>query len=89
VSKGRSRIIHVHEPLLILQHPGGGPLKIALGTHENRKDLWFEHTVTTQRGSSGSPCFDSGFELVGLHRGYEIKNQAVDLAAFAGFIPIS
>jgi effector-associated domain 1 (EAD1)-containing protein/trypsin-like peptidase len=58
-------------PLLIVQHPESGPMKLALemngvvGLNHNKTRL--KHTVRTEKGSSGSPCFDSRLQLVGIH----------------------
>jgi Trypsin-like peptidase domain/Effector-associated domain 1 len=58
-------------PLFILQHPDSRPLQLALemdgvidvvatGTR-------IRHRVNTEGGSSGSPCFNAHWELVGIH----------------------
>ncbi|MER9240905.1 serine protease [Mesorhizobium sp. M0633] len=58
-------------PLLIVQHPDGGPMKLALdtaaiiGTVANGFRLRY-HT-NTDPGSSGSPCFSMDWELLALH----------------------
>ncbi|WP_030275132.1 effector-associated domain EAD1-containing protein [Streptomyces sp. NRRL B-24484] len=55
--------------LLLLQHPSGGPLKLALGpvlgSNANRTRV--RHGADTEPGSSGSPCFDLDLQLVALH----------------------
>ncbi|MEZ5354675.1 MAG: effector-associated domain EAD1-containing protein [Bryobacteraceae bacterium] len=68
-----------NEPLLILQHPDARPLELAFNSvqSETNKDR-IEHNVSTQPGSSGSPCFNASWELVALHHwGSSSKNRAV------------
>jgi hypothetical protein len=58
-------------PLFILQHPEGGPLKLALNTDAaigvNGNGTRVRYRTNTKRGSSGSPCFDQNWRLVALH----------------------
>jgi hypothetical protein len=57
--------------LYIVQHPLGKPLKLALdtkaviGLNANRTRVRYQ--TNTDRGSSGSPCFDQDWNLVALH----------------------
>jgi hypothetical protein len=78
------------EPLFVLQHPAGGPLRLAfdrvLGV--NRAGNRIRHAVDTERGSSGSPCFDRHLDLVALHHSgdpawHPVYNQAVPIAPIA------
>jgi hypothetical protein len=63
------------EPLFILQHPSGDPLKVAFdrvqqvpaGARINR----VTYRTNTKRGSSGSPCFAINWDLIALHHGYD------------------
>lgn len=65
------------DALLLLQHPGGDALKyfeadvraMANGGHA------FFHSANTLGGSSGAPCFNAEFQLVGIHQG-EIADPA-------------
>jgi endonuclease G len=58
-------------PLNILQHPEGEKMKVSLSnngvvkTNEARGLVLYVNP--TQRGSSGSPCFDDDWKLVALH----------------------
>jgi hypothetical protein len=58
-------------PLFIVQHPDGKPLKMALATNGiirlSDNGLRLRHRTNTEPGSSGSPCFDSDWNLVALH----------------------
>jgi hypothetical protein len=63
------------EPLFILQHPSGEPLKVAFdrvlqipaGPRINR----VTYRTNTEPGSSGSPCFTTNWDLIALHHGYD------------------
>jgi hypothetical protein len=58
-------------PLLIVQHPQGEPIKLAidmdavLGLNGNATRV--RYATNTEPGSSGSPCFDMDWTLVALH----------------------
>lgn len=58
-------------PLFILQHPNGQPLKLALDTDGiidvNKNGTMVSYKTNTEPGSSGSPCFNSNWDLVALH----------------------
>jgi Effector-associated domain 1/Trypsin-like peptidase domain len=75
---------HVHDwktrrALLILQHPSGDPLKLAMRTDANptpRPDgepTRVRYTTRTEHGSSGSPCFDIDWNLIALHHSGDPK----------------
>jgi hypothetical protein len=70
------------DPLFVLQHPRGGPLKLAfdrvLGA--NGAGTRIRHAVDTEPGSSGSPCFDRDLTLVAVH-------HSGDPAALGGAVP--
>jgi len=59
------------EPLIIIQHPQGSPMKISTGsvTAIDTNQTRVHYTTNTLGGSSGSPCFDSEIVLVALHQG--------------------
>ena len=75
-------------PLMILQHPAARPLKLALEMNGviSVTDERIRHRVNTEGGSSGSPCFDTDWTLVGLHSSGDPNfdpeyNEAVTMAA--------
>jgi hypothetical protein len=66
--------------LLILQHPAGGPLKLAMRMDASPDPLpdgnaptRVRYTTRTEPGSSGSPCFDIDWNLVALHHSGDPK----------------
>ena len=72
------------EPLVIVQHPKGSPQKMAFGAVVDvpAKQARIIHNVSTQEGSSGSPCLNSSLELVALHYwGSDTKNAAIRFSA--------
>jgi len=85
------RVVRSSEPddiLLILQHPYGWPLSLAIGrvinVNGNRTRLTY--TVDTEGGASGSPCFGDDLQLVALHHSRDPSetptyNQGVPFAA--------
>jgi hypothetical protein len=63
-----------HAALFILQHPRGQALKLALDTDAITEvvkvgdtPVRIRYRTNTDEGSSGSPCFDDNWNLVGLH----------------------
>jgi Trypsin-like peptidase domain/Effector-associated domain 1 len=57
--------------LIIVQYPGGDPLKIAFDTDsiisENPAKTRVRYRTNTEAGSSGSPCFNYALDVVALH----------------------
>ncbi|MFO0907429.1 MAG: trypsin-like peptidase domain-containing protein [Isosphaeraceae bacterium] len=64
--------LHPNDPLLILQHPAGGKLKLALDTRAviefASQGIRVRYRTNTDSGSSGSPCFDLDWNVVALHQ---------------------
>ncbi|MGB7441828.1 MAG: effector-associated domain EAD1-containing protein [Coleofasciculaceae cyanobacterium] len=58
-------------PLFIVQHPKAEPLKLGIDTDAviglNENGTTVTYKTNTLPGSSGSPCFNSNWELVALH----------------------
>ncbi|NBD13732.1 MULTISPECIES: trypsin-like peptidase domain-containing protein [Corallococcus] len=54
---------------LVVQHPKGRPMQVALDTFQaiNRSQTRVTYCTNTHPGSSGSPCFTPDLELVALH----------------------
>jgi hypothetical protein len=69
-------------PLYVIQHPEGGPMKLALSskgvTWIDPDLVTIEYTTNVAGGSSGSPCFDADWKLVALHHaGQGSKGQGI------------
>jgi len=60
-----------NSPILIIQHPHGKELKLAIDTDAvigmNGNGTRLRYRTNTEAGSSGSPCFDANWTLVALH----------------------
>lgn len=58
-------------PLLIVQHPKGEPMKLALDTEAiiapNAGKTRIRYKTNTDPGASGSPCFSMDWDIVALH----------------------
>jgi hypothetical protein len=67
------------EPIIIVQHPLGQPMKIALDTSSviglNQNGNRLQYKTNTEPGSSGSPCFAMDWTLVAIH-GASATDQA-------------
>jgi len=66
--------------LMILQHPDGQPLKLAIRSDgvigtlpQNGSPTRVRYTTRTEPGSSGSPCFDLAWNLIALHHSGDPK----------------
>lgn len=84
-------------PIVILQHPDGRPLKIAIDTHglDRSRGYWFtedamrlRYATNTEPGASGSPCIDLAGQLLAIHHygdggsGERVPfNQGIPIAA--------
>lgn len=73
---------HKNTPLIIIQHPAGGPKQIALYQNraknpkkDNDKNKIY-YTGDTDSGSSGSPVFDHNCNIVALHSGGGSRTRA-------------
>ncbi len=66
----------VDDRVYIIQHPNGALKQI--GMHNNIvryvDDRIIEYYTSTDRGSSGSPVFNSDWEVVALHQGSQTRN---------------
>jgi len=76
--------------MLVLQHPRGRTLELAIGPVTGwvpeRKNEIYQHWANTDEGSSGSPCFSVGWQLVALHhradpQGGPRPNRAIAMSA--------
>ncbi|MBB2671533.1 UNVERIFIED_ORG: hypothetical protein GGE44_001084 [Rhizobium esperanzae] len=77
------------DPLLIVQHPDGAPMKLAMDTQAviglNPGGTRVRYRTNTDPGSSGSPCFSMDWDLVALHH---YGDPAWQAAQFNQGVPI-
>lgn len=61
--------IKVHDKVNIIQHPGGGPKKIAMNDNEVKyvDESFIQYITDTMPGSSGAPVFNDAWQVVALH----------------------
>jgi V8-like Glu-specific endopeptidase len=80
-------------PLNILGHPQGEVLKLSIDTDSvlsiNQPKTRIRYTTNTDPGSSGSPCFDLGWNLVALHHGGDSNYTANHKPQYNQGIPFS
>lgn len=74
--------------IFLLQHPGGEPLQMAVGTVKQFNDSGtrIRYDANSKPGSSGSPCLDADLQFVALHHARDPHdppgwNQAIPLIA--------
>jgi hypothetical protein len=81
------------DQIVVFHHPKG---KSLVGSHGEvvcmlGRSVRFKHTANTKDGSSGGPCFNSMFEVVGIHqagprsaaiRGKRVPNRAIPIHPF-------
>jgi endonuclease G, mitochondrial len=76
--------VDLKEYLNIIQHPRGGMKQIAFRNNqvitvpEGKPDFLY-YTTDTDRGSSGSPCFNDQWELVALHHSGVPRTQGTTI----------
>lgn len=75
--------------IFILQHPQAAPLKLAIETRSvvrvNANHTRVRYRTNTEPGSSGSPCFNSNWDLVALHH----SGDPQEMPTYNEGIPIS
>lgn len=78
------------QPIVIVQHPSGQPLKLAIDTEavtevtNNR----LRYRTNTEPGSSGSPVFDGRLQLIALHHAGDPDYSELHNAEYNQGIPI-
>lgn len=78
--------------LYILQHPQGEPLKMCLDTEAiiglNGNRTRVRYRTNTEKGSSGSPCFNKDWELVALHHSGDPNYETLHKPEYNQGVPI-
>lgn len=90
-------VITRHERVYIIQHPQGRRKEV--GIHDNKIQRVLTHllryTTDTEPGSSGSPCFNKDWKLIGLHHSKGERdsktnkytnNEAVRISSIARYL---
>ncbi|MEM7033548.1 MAG: effector-associated domain EAD1-containing protein [Chloroflexota bacterium] len=82
-----------NSPLFIVQHPDAEPLKLALDTDGiiglNSNQTRVTYRTNTEKGSSGSPCFNENWELVALHHAGDPNFSLAHKPKFNQGIPLT
>ncbi|MDH3677616.1 MAG: trypsin-like peptidase domain-containing protein [Nitrosopumilus sp.] len=85
-----------HERVYIIQHPKGRRKEI--GIHDNRATEILQHVIRystdTEGGSSGSPCFNRDWDIVGIHHsagkrgpnGTFVDNEAIKISSIFRYL---
>ena len=78
------------QPIVIVQHPNGEPLKLAIDTDAiiEVSDTRVRYKTNTEPGSSGSPVFDGHLQLVALHHAGDPDYSDLHRPEFNQGIPI-
>jgi hypothetical protein len=80
------------DPMLILQHPRGTYLKLAIETSPSlaydTNHTRLRYTTNTEPGSSGSPCFTADWELIALHHAGDPEYSDLHKPEYNQGIPI-
>jgi hypothetical protein len=79
------RTLQALDWIIIPQHPGGKPQRIDLGRYKepDQTRTRIRYNTNTGKGTSGAPCFNHNFHLVGVHNAYvgpeatPLANQAI------------
>jgi hypothetical protein len=89
----RAPLCKVGDALIIVQHPEGEHLQIAFDQAAIQRvgPTRVRYSTNTKHGSSGSPCFDLGWNLVALHHSGDqsfrpIWNEGIPIRAIAKHI---
>jgi hypothetical protein len=64
-----AKVLAMQDWIIIPQHPGGLPQRIDLGQFKepDQTSTRIRYDTNTAPGTSGAPCFNQNFDLVGVH----------------------
>jgi len=89
---GADVTLKIADPVMIVQHPKGDPLKLAFDTNSitavNSNRTRVRYRTNTEGGSSGSPAFDVNWNLLALHHAGDPDAKPAPLARYNQGIPI-
>lgn len=79
--------------IIIVQHPEGEPLKLTIDTQSlilvNDNKTRVRYRTNTEKGSSGSPCFNMNLDIVALHHSGDPNFEQFHHPTYNQGIPIS
>ncbi|HEY7426131.1 MAG TPA: trypsin-like peptidase domain-containing protein, partial [Gemmataceae bacterium] len=83
-----SRPFNCTDPMMILQHPAGDPMKLSFGAvSQLEPPSKVRYKVNTQGGSSGSPCLTQDLAVTAIHHfRVDDQNRAVTHEAILSFL---
>lgn len=83
--------VHPADEIVVLQHPSGQRLMMTFGAvlDINANATRMRHTANTEPGTSGSPIFTAGLQLVGLHQGGDPDRRVGHRPTFNRAVPIA
>jgi V8-like Glu-specific endopeptidase len=88
--QAKSHNFQLREPVVILGHPAGNPLRHSFGVVFDTYSLHgsVAYTANTLGGSSGSPVFSEDWELVAIHHHGEknMNNHGITLKALLKYL---
>ncbi len=89
----QAKTVATFEPdttVLIMQHPLGSPLKLAIDAliGLNGNGTRVRYSTNTEPGSSGSPCFDVNWNLIALHHSGDADLDPLHQPTYNQGIPI-
>lgn len=69
---GRPELLASDDRIIIPQHPNGHTQRIDFGrfVKADPSETRIRYDTETDQGTSGAPCFDQNFHLVGIHNAY-------------------
>ena len=72
----------LNKKIAIIQYPKGDDISLANGIIINFNDNFIKHSVSTEKGSSGSPIiFINNTKVIGIHKGFSNKEK-INLGIF-------
>lgn len=82
--------LHAGDDILVLQHILGEPMRLAFGqvAQLNANKTRISHTVNTDKGSSGSPCFTISLELAAIHQAGAFGREPSPAPAYNQAVPV-
>ncbi|BBD64000.1 hypothetical protein NIES4072_23390 [Nostoc commune NIES-4072] len=69
------------DPIHMIQHPGGRPKEIVVFNNRlvNFYENFLEYETDAEPGSSGSPLFNTDWQVVGIHQAALLDEQSVEM----------